>query len=32
MKRKKRGRSPPEVREPIQKFITNHKGQRFILD
>jgi hypothetical protein len=32
MKRETRGRGPPEVREPIQKFIAEHKGQRLMLD
>jgi hypothetical protein len=32
MKRERRGRWPPEVREPIKKFISEHKGQRFTLD
>ena len=31
MKRKTRGRAP-DVREPIKKFIAEHKGQRFMLD
>jgi|GEM_PF-4289470 len=32
MKRETRGRRPPDVREPIKKFIAEHKGQRLILD
>jgi hypothetical protein len=32
MKRKNQARSMSEVREPIKNFITEHKGQRFILD
>ena len=32
MKRERRGRGPPEVRQPIKGFIAEHKGQRFILD
>jgi hypothetical protein len=32
MKRQKQERKPPEVREPIKKFIAEHKGERFILD
>lgn len=32
MERKECQREPPEVREPIKKFIVKHKGRRFILD
>lgn len=24
--------APPEVREPIKKFVAENKGRRFILD
>jgi hypothetical protein len=32
MERKRSGRRPAEVREPIRKFIAAHKGERYILD
>jgi hypothetical protein len=32
MEREKHGRGPPDVREPIKKFISEHKGKRLILD